>query len=294
MLRASHPDRADWTVGFVGAGVMAGVMIDGLIQEGVIPAANILASDRKRSRLEELHTAYGIRTSTDNAKVAAEADLLVLAIKPQNLAQVLAELKGHVRSGTLVLSIIAGARMAAIRGGLEHHAVVRCMPNLPCRIREGMTVWYASPDAPENTLHRVEDVLGVMGRELRVYEEGHVDRATAINGTGPAIVAEFVKAMLEAAAYIGEPRDVAQETVLATLMGTARMIEVAHKDGTHVADLIDQVTSPGGTTSRSLQVLKQGGFGATLTDAIDAAYRRTQELGDELEASLAAARHPIN
>lgn len=281
--------EASWTLGLVGAGVMAEVMVKGLVKNGVIDSGRILASDRKRSRLDELAARHGIRVTRDNVEVAAEADLLVLAVKPQNLATVLAELRGRVRSETLVLSIIAGASIRAIRAGLEHHAVVRCMPNLPCRIGEGMTVWYASPDAPEATLHRVGTVLGVMGRELRVFEEGHVDRATAINGTGPAIVAEFVKSMLEAAAYIGEPRDVAQETVLATLVGTARMIEAAHQDGTHVAALIDQVTSPGGTTSRSLQVLKQGAFGATLTEAIDAAYRRTEELGAKLEQSLAGA-----
>lgn len=285
---AAH-DRESWTLGLVGAGVMAEVMVKGLVKNGVIDGSRIIASDRKQGRLDELRAAHGIRVSRDNAEVAAAADLLVLAVKPQNLAAVLEELRGRVGSETLVLSIIAGASIRAIRRGLGHHAVVRCMPNLPCRIGEGMTVWFASPDAPEATLHRVSTVLGVMGRELRVFEEGHVDRATAINGTGPAIVAEFVKSMLEAAAYIGEPRDVAQETVLATLVGTARMIEAAHAEGTHVADLIDQVTSPGGTTSRSLQVLKQGGFGATLTDAIDAAYRRTEQLGATLEQRLEEA-----
>jgi len=277
---------ADWTIGFVGAGVMAGVMIDGLVSDGIVAARDILASDRKQARLDELASRYGIRTTRDNGRPAAEADLVVLAVKPQNLAQVLGELRGRISPDAVVLSIIAGARVGIIARGLDHERIVRCMPNLPCRIREGMTVWYATGDAREADLDRICSVLSVMGRQVRVHEEGHVDRATAINGTGPAIVAEFVKAMLEAAAYIGEPRDVAQETVLATLVGTARMIEQAHAEGTHVADLIDQVTSPGGTTSRSLQVLKQGAFGAVLTEAIDAAYRRTEELGTALEGRM--------
>jgi pyrroline-5-carboxylate reductase len=134
-------------------------------------------------------------------------------------------------------------------------------------------------------VERIEAVLGVMGGVIRVSDESHVDRATAVNGTGPAIVAQFVKAMLEAAAYIGESRPVAKETVLATLAGTAQMIR---DSDVHVAELIDEVTSPGGTTSRALQVLKQGRFSAVLTESVDAAYQRTLELGEALEQKLDA------
>ena len=130
---------------------------------------------------------------------------------------------------------------------------------------------------------RVRAILGVMGAEVEVDDEGHLDRATAVSGTGPAIVAHFVKAYLEAAAYIGEPRGVARETVLATLVGTVEMIR--RSDG-HVAELIDEVTSPGGTTSRALQVLKNGRFSAGGPEAVDAAYQRPVELGDALEGSV--------
>jgi pyrroline-5-carboxylate reductase len=122
-----------------------------------------------------------------------------------------------------------------------------------------------------------------MGDEIQVLDESHVDRATAVNGTGPAIVAEFVKSLLEAATYIGESRGVARETVLSTLLGT---VEMLRQSDDHVAQMIDEVTSPGGTTSRALQVLKQGRFGAVLTDAVTAAYDRTLELGDVLEEQL--------
>ena len=127
-------------------------------------------------------------------------------------------------------------------------------------------------------------VLRSVGEEVYVEHEVDVDRATAVNGTGPAIVAEFVKAMMEAATFIGQPRELARETVLATLLGTAEMIR---RSDTHVAQLIDEVTSPGGTTSRALQVLKQGSFSAVVTDSVDQAYRRTQELGQDLNNRLA-------
>jgi pyrroline-5-carboxylate reductase len=276
----------EWTLGFVGAGVMAEVMLGGLLDEGVLPPVHILASDRREARLADLRERFLIRTTTDNAEVAAEADVLVLAVKPQNLAAVMRELRGKLRPETLVLSIIAGAGLQLIQDGLSHDLVARCMPNLPCRIRKGMTVWTVPADTSSTARHRVRTILGVMGGEVYVDDEGHVDRATAVNGTGPAIVAEFVKAMFEAAVFIGESRGVAHETVLATVIGTAEMIR--QSDDLHVAQIIDEVTSPGGTTSRALQVLKKGQFQATLTDSIDAAYQRTVELGAALEARVQA------
>ncbi len=268
-----------WTIGFVGTGVMAETMIAGLCDNGFAPG-RITASHRREERCAELR-AYGITACVDNRQ-AALADVVVLAVKPQTLAGVLAELRGQLRPEALVLSIVAGARVRAIAEALGHARVVRAMPNLPCRIRQGMTVWHGK-DLAEADGARVRMVLSSMGAEIEVDDEGHVDRATAVSGTGPAIVAHFVKAFLEAAAYIGEPRGVARETVLATLSGT---VELLRQSDAHVAELIDEVTSPGGTTSRALQVLKNGRFSAVLTESVDAAYQRTVELGDQLEQKL--------
>ena len=276
----------DWKLGFVGAGVMAEVMIAGLLEEGILPPSNIVCSNRRTERSVELHERYGVETTQSNRQVASSVDLLVLSVKPQNLADVLTELSGQIQPHTLVLSIVAGAKMNLIQSGLQHIKVARCMPNLPCRIRKGMTVWSAPHDIADDDQNRIRSILAVMGEEIWVKDEGHVDRATAVNGTGPAIVAQFIKAMKEAATYIGESRTVAQETVLSTLSGTAEMIRLAAQDGTHVAQLIDEVTSPGGTTSRALQVLKQGHFSAVLTEAIDAAYQRTLVLGADLDQQL--------
>ncbi len=268
-----------WTIGFVGTGVMAETMIAGLCDNGFSPG-RITASHRREERCVALR-AYGISACVDNRE-AALADVVVLAVKPQTLAGVLAELRGQLRPEALVLSIVAGARVRAIAEALGHTRVVRAMPNLPCRIRQGMTVWHGK-DLAEADGARVRTVLSSMGAEIEVDDEGHVDRATAVSGTGPAIVAHFVKAFLEAAAYIGEPRGVARETVLATLSGT---VELLRQSDAHVAELIDEVTSPGGTTSRALQVLKNGRFSAVLTESVDAAYQRTVELGDQLETKL--------
>lgn len=269
-----------WTIGFIGTGVMAETMIAGLIDTGFDPL-RVIASHRRPERLAEL-ACHAIRTTLSNVD-AADADVVVLALKPQTLAQVLGELRGNLRSDAVVLSIVAGARVRVLADSLLHTRVVRAMPNLPCRIRQGMTVWYGGKTLADADRERVKTVLASMGAELEVDDEGHVDRATAVSGTGPAIVAHFVKAFLEAAAYIGEPRGVARATVLATLSGT---VEMLRRSDAHVAELIDEVTSPGGTTSRALQVLKNGRFSAVLTESVDAAHQRTIELGDQLEARL--------
>lgn len=273
-----------WTVGFVGTGVMGETMLGGLVAEGFEPA-RIRASHPREERVAALADAYGVKATRSNAEVA-EADVVVLAVKPQSLAGVLRELRGAIRPDALVVSIVAGARRRAMSRALDHAHVVRAMPNLPCRIRQGMTVWCGGGELGDADRARVRALLGVMGVEVEVHDESHLDRATAVSGTGPAIVAHFVKAWLEAAAYIGEPRPLARESVIATLLGTVEMIR---RSDAHVAELIDGVTSPGGTTTRALHALKNGRFSAVLTEAVDAAYERSRELGDELEAKLEAS-----
>jgi pyrroline-5-carboxylate reductase len=207
----------------------------------------------------------------------------VLSVKPQILPKVLVQLRPAIRGEQLVLSIIAGARMASIGGALAHPAVVRCMPNLPCQIHKGMTIWTATPEVPAAARARVREILSTMGAEIEVEDELDVDRATAINGTGPALIAHFVKALEDAANFIGESRSLARRSVVQTILGTAEMILNSER---HIGELIDGVTSPGGTTSRAMHVLHDGRFAAVLTNAIDAAYRRSLELGERLDAQL--------
>ncbi|MCP4809778.1 MAG: pyrroline-5-carboxylate reductase [Proteobacteria bacterium] len=269
-----------WRLGFIGAGVMAETMIAGVLFEGVLTPDRVVASDPHASRREVLTETHGIRTVASNVDVL-DCELIVLAVKPQSLTKVFAAIAGRIPADTQVLSIVAGAPIRSLQAGLGHQRVVRAMPNLPCRIHRGMTVWTRAEGVHGE---RIAEVLRGMGEEMVVDEERHIDRATAVSGTGPAIVAEFVKSMLEASNYIGMPRELSREAVLATLIGTAEMLK--RDDDLHVAELIDAVTSPGGTTSRALQVLKQGRMGAVVTESIDAAYRRCGELGDDLEERL--------
>jgi len=273
-------------IAFIGSGVMAEVMISGLLTREVAPPERIWAAGPRQERADQLLATYGVRASTDNVEAVENADIVVLSVKPQTLAKVLGEIRGSIRHEHLVMSIIAGARMAAIGRALGHPAIVRCMPNLPCQIHRGMTIWTATPEVAPPVREQVRSILQTMGKEIYVPDETDVDRATAVNGTGPALIAHFVKSLEDAANFIGESRSLARRSVLETILGTAEMILSSDR---HVGELIDGVTSPGGTTSRALHVLHQGRFSAVLTDAIDAAYRRTLEMGTKLEEQVGGA-----
>lgn len=270
-------------IGFIGSGVMAEAMISGLLTRDVVPAGHIWAAGPRPERAVELAGRFGVRSGTDNVEAVKQSDVVVLSVKPQTLPKVLAEIRPHLRPEQLVMSIIAGARMQVMGKALRHPAIVRCMPNLPCQIHRGMTIWTATAEVGEAHRGFVRRMLQTMGKEIYVQDELDVDRATAVNGTGPAIIAHFVKALEDGANFIGESRPMARQSVLQTIIGTAEMILASER---HVAELIDGVTSPGGTTSRALHVLSRGQFSATVTDAIDAAFQRSVEMGKGLEVRL--------
>src|SRR6185369_7799317 len=275
------------SLAFVGSGVMAEVMISGLLSRQVVPPGSIWATGPREDRARHLADTYAIHATTDNLDAVAHADIVVLAVKPQTMARVLQQIRKSIRRKQLVMSIVAGARMGVIGEALGHPAVVRCMPNLPCQIHRGMTIWTATPEVTPAARDDVRGILQTMGREIYVSDALDVDRATAVNGTGPAIITHFVKALEDAANFIGESRPLARQSVLQTIIGTAEMILASER---HTGEIIDSVTSPGGTTSRALHVLHQGGFSAIITDAIDAAYRRSVELGTKLEEAVQAMR----
>jgi pyrroline-5-carboxylate reductase len=270
-------------VAFVGSGVMAEVLIRGLLARELTSPSRVWAAGPRPERAAELAGAYGIRTTTDNLEAIGEADLVVLAVKPVALASLLRQIRGALRSDHFVVSIVAGARMAAIGEALGRQAIVRCVPNLPCRIGRGLTVWTATPEVSADVRESVRDLLATMGREVFFADEAQVDRATAAYGTGPALFAQFVKALEDAAVYLGEPRGLARDLLLEAFLGTAEMMRSSGRPPT---ELVDEVASPGGLTSRALHELDEGRFAAVLHRAIEAAYRRTLEIGDQVEGSL--------
>ena len=269
-------------IAFLGSGVMAEVMIRGLLARDLASPEHLWAAGPRLERAEHLARTYGVRATTDNLEAVAGADLIVLAVKPVALSALLAQIRGHLRPDHGVMSIVGAVHARAIARALGR-PVVRCVPSVPCRVGRGLTVWTATPEVPEPVLETVRSLLQTLGREVWVSDEAQVDRASAAYGTGPALLAQFVKALEDAAVFVGEPRLLARELLLETILGTAEMMRGS---GRPPVELSDEVASPGGITSRALHVLQQGRFPAVITDAVDAAYRRTLETGSKLDEQL--------
>ncbi len=275
----------DRSIATVGSGVMAEAMIAGLLRGELVAPSQVIASHPRAERREALTAEYGIRTVASNAAAVEGADVVLLAIKPQMLARVGPELRGVLRRGQLVLSIIAGGTTTALTGILDHDQVVRAMPNTPARLGRGMTVWYATPATTDEQRGQAAALLRALGHEIEVDDERFVAMATAVSGTGPTYVFLVMEALIDAAVHLGFPRHVAHDLVVETLDGSTYF---ARQSGDHPAVLRNMVTSPGGTSAAALHELESGRLRTVLSEAVWAAYRRTVELGDELEASLAA------
>ena len=270
-------------VAFIGPGVMAEAMIAGMIRQGVASADRIICSGPSAERCQELGERYGIHHATDNAEAAHNAKVVVLAVKPQRLDPVLADLQGRLQPSALVISIIAGATIDRIADGLDHAVIVRSMPNTPAQIGEGITVWTAAPAVTNQQKESATKILGAFGDEVFLEEERFLDMATALSGTGPAYVFLFMEAMVDAGVHLGFSRRVAETLVAKTFRGSVDFYS-QNDDPVHLARLRNQVTSPGGTSAAALYYLEKAGFRTAISRAIWAAYERSRELGTDIEA----------
>ena len=276
------------TLATVGTGVMAESMITGLIRGRLLEPAQILASHPRAERREELENSHGIRTTSSNVVALDGADVILLAVKPQMLARVGREIGPHLRPGQLVLSVIAGATTVAISGLLAgHREIVRSMPNTPAQIGRGMTVWYPTPETSGDQRDQARALLSAVGRQIEVDDEKFVAMATAVSGTGPTYVFLVMEALIDAAVHLGFPRHIAHDLVIETLEGSTHF---AKQSASHPAVLRNMVTSPGGTSAAALHELESGRLRTVLSEAVWAAFRRTVELGEQLEASVEAGK----
>ncbi len=193
----------DTRLAFVGSGAMAEAMIKGILAHKLLESKHIIASGPRADRGQELRGRYGVRTTSDNCAAVQDSSILVLSVKPQILPHVLAELQGRLDPAVLVLSIVAGQRIKVIREGLGVEAIVRAMPNTPAQVGEGMTVWTATEAVSDQRCRQAQVMLSALGRELRVEDEGYLDMATALSGTGPAYVFLFMEALIDAGVHMG-------------------------------------------------------------------------------------------
>ncbi len=263
-------------LGFIGGGTMASAIIHALIRAGEAPAAQIIASDPHQVQRAALQERFGVQVTPDNPEAVQGADIVVLAVKPQVLPGVLAELRAQVEPSALVFSIVAGMAIGTIASGLEHPAVIRAMPNTPAQIGEGMTVWTASPQVSQAQRAQGQAIMQAMGKEIYVADEGAIDMATAVSGTGPTYVFMLMEALVDAAVHLGFSRRVARELVLQTVLGS---VKYAQQSDLHLAQLRNMVTSPGGTSAEAIYQLEKGGLRTVLSKAVWAAYQKSRLLG---------------
>lgn len=251
-------------------------MLSAILNRNLTTPESVSVSDISESRRQHLKQEYAVAVTDDNRQATFSCDVVILAIKPQNLDEVLTELSGHLKANQLVLSIVAGTRIDTLSQGLNHRNVVRAMPNTPAQIGEGITVWTTTNEVTEEQKRWAGSILGAMGKEIFVDNEQLIDMATAVSGSGPAYLFLFVELLIDAAVNIGLPRDMAEELVLETVLGSGHLIQ---KSGKQPAELRRMVTSPGGTTAEALLQLEKGGLADILTKAVSAAHDKAKKLG---------------
>jgi len=251
-------------------------MLSAILGRRLASPQAISVSDISQPRRQYLEEKYQVLVTGDSRLALVRGEVVILAVKPQNIAEVMAELCGQLKSTQLVLSIVAGVDIGRLCFGLEHDRVVRAMPNTPAQIGEGMTVWTASGEVTKQQRRWASSILGAMGKETYVDDERYLDMATAVSGSGPAYFFFFVEALVQAAVGIGLPVAIAEELVLQTMLGSGHLIQKSSKAP---AELRRMVTSPGGTTAEALRELERGDFAGLVARAVNAAYDRARRLG---------------
>ena len=257
---------------------MAEALVGGILDARLATAKEISVGEPVESRRAYLEEKYGLEGHVRNTDALDGADMVVLAVKPQNLPEVLSGLNGGLARDLAVVSIVAGAKMETLVSGLGHSAVIRVMPNTPAQIGAGMSVWTAAPDVPAAKIEATRQILQTLGEELYVADEKLIDMATALSASGPAYVFLFIESLIDAGVYLGMPRDMARKLVLQTVSGSTKLVQ---ESGLHPAEPKDMVTSPAGTTIEALLALEKGGFRASVLQAVTAAYERSKALGEE-------------
>jgi pyrroline-5-carboxylate reductase len=263
-------------LGLIGGGLMGEAIVAAVLNKKVLTPADIVASDVSPHRRDLLARQYGLTVSDDNARVAAEADIALLAVKPQEFGSVAKIIQGHLNSRQIVVSIMAGVRIERLCSTLNHEMVVRVMPNTASMVGEGMSLWIATDAVNEEEREKVRGLLAAMGRELYVTDEKYLDMATSVSASGPAFIFLVMEALTDAGVHIGLRRDLAIEMVTQTVLGTAPL---AQETGMPFSELRHMVTSPAGTTAEGLRVLENARVRAAVIEAIIATYEKAKTVG---------------
>jgi pyrroline-5-carboxylate reductase len=267
-------------LGFIGGGNMAEAMVKGLISAGFVEPKSIFVSDVVPERLEFLHSEYKVKTTSDNRELVEKSDILILAVKPQVIKKVIENVRDLIDAKKLLVSVAAGVPIATILAVLKagqhrKYNVVRTMPNTPALVQEGVTAIAAGKEVSKVDIQIAHRLFEAVGKTVDV-DEVLLDAVTGLSGSGPAYIFMIIEALSDAGVKMGLSRDVANILTIQTVLGSAKLAWESHK---HPGELKDMVTSPGGTTISGLHTLEAGGLRTTLMDAVEAATKRSIELG---------------
>lgn len=270
----------DAKLGFIGGGNIATSLITGLLKSG-LSQNNISVSDPNSEKRQHL-ASLGIKTTDSDNEVAANVDILILAMKPKDVQSAITELKKSLRESTLIISIVAGIRTTTLERWLSHPmAIVRAMPNTPALLRAGATALYANTRVSEDQRNLAESILRSVGVTAWVNHEHDIDTVTAVSGSGPAYFFVLMEALLEAAESLGMSESTAKLLTLQTALGAARM---ALESEISIKDLINRVASKGGTTESALSVLDKAKFTDIIKQAVKGAHDRSIEISQHFDS----------
>ncbi len=262
-------------IGFIGSGNMGSAIIGGVIQSGLVQPEGIIASDLIQASLDSLETKYGIRTTQDNLKVAAEADILFLAVKPHIYPAVIEQIKENVKESVIIVMIAAGQRIATIESLFQRDIkVVRTMPNTPALVGEGMTAVCPNKMVTEEEMKDILNILASIG-QMEIVPESMMDVVTGISGSSPAYVYMFIEAMSDAAVAEGMPRAQSYHFAAQAVLGAAKMVL---DTGMHPGELKDQVCSPGGTTIAAVCELEKQGMRSAVISGVKACVDKSKQM----------------
>lgn len=264
-------------VGIIGTGNMGEVLIRGLIQSGKVKKKDIIASDASQDRLNHISKTYGIRVTGSNVELVENASIVIIAVKPQNIDDLLEELSHSSHEGHLFISIAAGITTEKLAAKMHHKSgIIRVMPNAPASVLAGIAALYPGRNISAADLQRAVSIFECVGRAVVIRNEALMDVVTGLSGSGPAFVFLMIESLSDAGVQLGISRKESSLLAAQTVYGAAKMLI---ETGRHPSELKDIVATPGGTTFAGLKMLEKGNFRSTVMDAVEAATARSRELG---------------
>ncbi len=264
-------------IGIIGTGNMGEILIRGLIESGKVKKTNIIASDVSTDRLDYISKTYGVRTSSSNTELVEKSAIIIIAVKPQNIDDLLEELSSSSHEGHLFISIAAGITTERLAAKMHHQSgIIRVMPNAPVSVLAGIAAICPGRNVSSADLKRAVAIFECVGKTAVVKKEALMDVVTGLSGSGPAFVFLVIESLSDAGVQLGISRSEASLLAAQTVYGAAKMFL---ETGRHPSELKDLVATPGGTTFAGLKMLEKGNFRSTIMDAVEAATNRSRELG---------------